>query len=536
MDITYSADCRGMCRKEIIKTILDQRGVEDYESLVDPDIEDIIPCSEMKNIGKAAEIFISGIKHHKNFFINVDSDTDGVCSGTIMYRYLSEVATVPGWYVSQGKSHGTSLGLMKKLREEHPDILIIVDSLDSYLDNYKEIKEMGIEIIVLDHHEISPSIMYDSVVTLVSSVNNYANNQLSGAGVTWKFCSYVDSLIGTCASDKLMDLAATGIIADMMDMSIPENRSIVNLGLSEKVNPAIQKILGGYDLDSTSVAFSIAPLINAACRFNENDLAFKTFICDDSKQVGKYVSQLKKIKERQNELVQGLESLCQEQINEQKDHQCLFIVIDEEEGINGLLANKILSRYKKPVLVLNLDDGRYAGSARAALDDFRTMCEDTGLCEAHGHPNAFGIFFDEVAKDRLQWMLDQKLKDMDFEESFTADVLIDYWQVDDELVDEVKEIDRISGTGFPAIRFAIDSDSFTPTTMTKGKHLVCDEAGQFKFIKWNAGNLLDEFEDYEFLGQPIRFIGTLDRGFFGRNYSRRLIVNEYAVREGEAAD
>lgn len=141
---------------------------------------------------------------------------------------------------------------------------------------------------------------------MVSSQRSYDNPHLSGSGVVWKFCKYLDSKFGTYYADELMDLAACGLVSDMMDMTVMENRYIVYQGLQQIRNPAIKKIVGSFPFNSTAISFSIAPIINAANRMGKNEVAVKAFLADENKTVLKYIKELKGCKEAQNEEVDRL--------------------------------------------------------------------------------------------------------------------------------------------------------------------------------------------------------------------------------------
>ena len=115
--INIKNDCIGMYNEEIIDIILKSRGVKDDEHFLNPAEDDIISYDSMYRIEEAGGIVCDGIRDNKKFFINVDSDTDGVCSGTIITRYLQGLGCEVDWHVSVGKTHGTSDMLLNKLNQ-----------------------------------------------------------------------------------------------------------------------------------------------------------------------------------------------------------------------------------------------------------------------------------------------------------------------------------------------------------------------------------------------------------------------------------
>ena len=521
-------DCSGMLNEEIIDTIFKSRGIFDKEHFLNPTEDDMLPLEDLERIDEAAKIVVDGILNGKKFMVYADVDADGITSGAIGIRYLRDMGAEVDWYINEGKKHGVTEEFLEHIKDI--DILIIVDSLNNNVDLYKQIKDMGIKTIVLDHHDIDSNIPYDDYVVLVSSNReSYKNKDLSGAGVVMKFCLNIDAYLGTIEADKFYDLCAIGLLADMMsvDEKHMENRYLISKGLKNMHNPAVKKIVGSFPFNSKAASFSIAPLINASMRYNENKAALELFLSDDNKEVLKYLRVLKKCKERQAAEVDELLPSIIAQCEAQADRKMLFVVIDTENGIAGLLGNKLLERYKKPIVCVKDYGSFYLGSARAPSGrDFKAMCVSTGLGEFDGHPNAHGVKINVGNIDKFRDMMDDKLKDVEFVATFDVDIKIGVEDISSQLIDEIKKIDEISGTGFKSVSVKITTDSYEVETMSQGKHLVIKPNNWFQFIKWNAGGLVDQFEDHAMFDDELSFVGSLDSGFLGRNYSMRMIVDD----------
>ena len=271
-------DCRGMETNEIIDVILEDRGVEDIRALLYPDEDTLVPFEEMKNIDRAAQIILDGIENNKKFLVYYDTDCDGISSGTIATRWLKYHGADVIYTINEGKAHGIADADASLLAQA--DILWIVDSIETKMYPYEAAFNLGVEeIIITDHHLCSKSMQKQMErtgrITLVSSAVDYPNPALSGSATTWKLCAYIDWLELDDYSENLVDLAATGLIADMVNVGVdsPENRYICYKGFNNQVNPALKKINGTYEFNSQSVSFGIAPLVNAANRTNENEKA-----------------------------------------------------------------------------------------------------------------------------------------------------------------------------------------------------------------------------------------------------------------------
>ena len=523
------ADCRGMLESDIFDTIMQQRGIEDVEHFLNPTEKDMLPLKNLVNIRKAYDILMHHIDNKNDILLLADTDTDGITSGTIMARYLRSMGVECTTLINEGKAHGL---LGQDLdRFNGADLLIIVDSLDANTEHYSKLKEQGMDIIVLDHHAVNPDVPYDDYITLVTSQINYDNPALSGAGVVWKFCKYIDEQELTDYVDELVDLAACGLVADMVDMTNMENRYIVSKGLEKINNPALKKIIGSYEFNSTAIAFSVAPLVNAANRLNKNEYALNTFLSDDNKEVLSNMKILKQCKEDQNNIISELIQDIIKQCDKQLDKKMITVFIESEFGIAGLIGNKILEKYQRPLLILKDCGDIYSGSMRSiGVEDFRQMCEDSGLAEAKGHESASGITIKKCDFEKFCEYIEKELSQVDFSIEVDVDIKINVNDITRSLVDKIKSIDRVSGTGFKPIKCLVEGmTNYEVGQMSDYKHLVLKPNDYTQFIKWNFNGSFEDFEDYSMLNEEIQVVGNLDSGFFGRKFVLKVICDEINV-------
>jgi len=531
--------CNGLDAEEIIEKILDSRGIKDVQHFLNPEESDLIPLKQLIGIDKGREIIEKGIDEGKKFGIFYDVDLDGISAGTIGYRYLKNYTNNVECYINQGKAHGLLGQDLSRFKEL--DILIVVDSLDGDITSYKDIAESGVQIIALDHHLISDKIPYDDYITLISSQRNYDNKELSGSGVVWKFCKYLDEYFMEDFADEYLDLAACGIVGDMCDVSEDsmENRYIISKGLSKICNPAIKKIVGSFPFNSTAISFSLAPLVNAANRVSKNEYAMNAFLADDNKEVLACVKQLKLCKEEQNDEVTSLMPDIIEQSISQIDEKLICVFINPKASISGLIGNKLLEKYQRPILVLNrkeIDGKNYcAGSARAiGVENFNEMCNETLLCKAEGHENAHGAKVLENDFEEFTKRIKDSLKDIVFEVNTLIDVELNFEDINRDLIDKIMEIDRISGKGFRRITARVPNiTEYEIGNMSKGKHLTIKPTDYFMFIKWNWSGDFDDMEENSLLEEPISFVGNLESGWLGRKFTLKMICNEINVGENE---
>ena len=535
-------DCRGLSTNEIINTILEDRGVEDINSLLYPDEECLIPFEKMKNIERAAEVITKNIENDGSFFVHFDTDTDGVSAGSIAVRWLKKHTDRVYYGINQGKEHGIAkldLSLLNGI-----DVLWIVDSIETKMFPYEKVLEAGVKhIIITDHHLVSKSMQRQMertcAITLVSSAVDYPNPALSGSATTWKLCAYMDWMELDDYSDDLVDLATCGLIADMVNVGVDslENRYICSKGFNNQINPALKKINGSYEYNSQAVSFGIAPLVNASNRMNENEKAVELFLSEDSKEISRLVSELKFCKESQNLEIADVMPILEEQAESQMDKKVMFFFVETNAEVKGLIGNKLLEKYQRPVIVLSnrievdeetgeLTRHEYFGSARAVgVSNFKAYMDNTGLVGTGGHENACGVWFDVEVLDDFQNALEDALKDVEFVQEATVDIQISQDQITDDLIKKIKLLNKISGQGWPSVSVMVSGiTDYEVGAMSGMKHLkLIADGGKTLFIKWNFSGDWDQFDG------PISAIGTLDNGFFGRTYYKQLIMNDWRI-------
>lgn len=509
---------------EIIDAILEARGIENVGDFLKPTEEDLIPFEKMHGLHEAYELIDDAIVMGEKFLVLADVDADGCSSNAIITRYLRKCGADVKCIINDGKKHGASDLDLKLL--DGIDVMIIVDSLDNDPNVYKRILDTGTRLVVFDHH-LPEERLFDANLdfVLVSSANKYPNDALSGAGVCLKYALYADYQNLTDYSDDLWVYAAIGLIADMSDMSVPENRYIAYRGLAQFRNPMVQKIVGNYMFDSQSVSFSIGPLVNAAMRMHQNEKAMNVFLAEDESEIDELVKDLKNCREEQNRVVADLLDELLEQGEAQLDRKCMFFMLenDTDAEVTGLIGNKLLAMYQRPLFILKLKDGQYAGSMRSiGTKSMLEIANSTGLCLCQGHENASGAFIQENEFEQFKEVIEDKLKDIEISVNIEADIQLEPYQITENLVKQLTALNRISGTGFPAIKVLVRTNDYDVTTFSTKKHLkVIDESGLL-IVKWNCLDYQTMKNDKELVA-----VGTLSAPCYGRVKYLQLTIDEY---------
>lgn len=462
---------KSLIKNDFLNTILKERGIEDPERYINPKISDIESPLNLDNIDRGYKLLEKHIQAYSKIALVVDCDCDGYTSAAIIYNFLTTYYTVDiDYYIHEGKQHGLE-DMVDQLINKNYGLLIMPDAGSNDFEQQKELNDVGTDILILDHHlvdNIDENYYFNDEHTVI--INNqlserYSNKALSGAGVTWQFCKYCEEMISDCASEdsnppvvnKLMDLAAVGIIGDCMDMRNYENRAFSHFGLQTIYNDFLKAIVAkqafslkrSNNISPTGVSFFIAPLINSIVRVGsiaEKEKMFEAFIhglldVPSTKRGAKNEVELlgdqvaregANAKNRQDTAVaKAMDVIDMELQSTGAIYDNSVIIADITETninipttLNGLVAMKLTDRYKKPVLIVRRnEEGFLRGSARndgkGEFKDLRTFLLDSGYFEyAQGHENAFGVSINEKEVDSFLKYANEKLKDVNFSDNF----------------------------------------------------------------------------------------------------------------------
>ena len=531
MKFKAQIDGRGMYPQQLVDEILELRGVKDKEKFLNPSVDDLLPLDSLPNVEEAYEKVMKAVTNLNRIAVYYDIDTDGCCSGTIMMRYLRDLGANAYPVINKGKAHGLIGQSLEPLDEA--DLVIIVDSLDEDESQYMNLYHANKDIVILDHHMVNPNIHYERYATLVTSQTSYKNKYLSGAGVVWKFCKYIDYQNGLDFADKYVDLAGIGIVADVMSMKEPENRYIVSQCLQNLNNLACRKIIGSYEFNSRGIGFSIAPLINASQRMKHNMKAVELLLSDDPKEISSIIRELKLDKEEQNNYIREIEKEIQPQLEEQKDSNVICVFTNKQPGLSGLLATSLLGKYNRPVFVLRKQedengDWYYRGSLRSPNGlNLTKLVNETKLAEAMGHKKAAGVVIYSHDYHDFYEAISKAVGDVNTTIEVVADVELELGDITEDMVNAIHKLDYISGGDFPAVTVLVrDIDEYEVGQMSNFKHLELFLGDGLEAIEWNTNQDFEEMNDNALLGVPITVVGTVEQGFLRRHMVRKIIISE----------
>ena len=370
-----------------------------------------------KNISKGYGLLMNTIKKGGDIGIVVDPDVDGYTASALMLMFIYDDLKYDnvGYIIKQKKvkSHGITQEIIDKVKEHKFDLLIFPDAASNDFKFQKNIKDLGCDILITDHHEFDLS-QKPSAVIINNQDGIVENKHLSGCGVTYKFCYYCAEKENIDLGYKYLDLVALSLISDMCDMTSLENRFLFNLGNKKEniENKLLKEFVKDLKIKNKvsieNYGFGVAPLINSTIRlgsYEQKEDLMESLLNSvenvEYKYRGKTLEQsiqasilrigrnLKASQKRQlNKLIEkGIDIL-----NDENDKVIIIKSNDIKPELKGVLCNRLSSEYKKPVCVLSGDE-ILTGSARGMNNiDFKSICVASNCClYAEGHRNSFGL-------------------------------------------------------------------------------------------------------------------------------------------------
>ena len=547
-----------------VEQVLFNRGInpKDIDHFKYPSVNDLVNPEKLEHIKDGVAMLISHIERNDKIFIQVDSDCDGYTSSAILINYLNclfphYVQTQISYRIHDGKQHG----LLTDTIPSDVKLVIAPDASSNDYEQHKELHDRGIDVLVIDHHEAEKYSEYACVIN--NQMCDYPTKSLSGAGVVYKFCSYIDQLLGYDYANDYIDLATVGIIADVMDLRDYEIREIILRGMQGFRNPLLKAMVAkdkfhfeGKQLTPFNIAWYIAPYINAITRSATEQeklvvfesmieyLAYKTIPStkrgckgQNETRVEQAVRTCANVKNRQSKAKENASDAVFQTIKDENllEHKILAIRLDPkyaaDKNLTGLIANGLLDLYCRPVLILNKveEEGKvyWQGSGRgydkANLGSLRDLLESSGLVQyAQGHAMAFGVSIPEENYDALVQYVDEAYKDFDCSPVYSVDLIWDGAKdLSSRAFAEIADEEKIWGKGVedPLIaieNFRIYGNQLRLFGLDKGKPTLN--------IQLDDGSSLVKFksseEEYELLHSDLGYViinavGTCTRSIWG---------------------
>ena len=411
----------------LLAGILTARGITDpAEALTllagEEDLSDPFLLTDMQ---KACERIWQAIDNGETIVVFGDYDVDGVTATALLYQHLKGMgATVKCMLPSrEGDGYGLSRNAIQSIRDKGYQLIVTVDNGISAVEEAEFAAELGIDLIITDHH-LPPETLPKAVAVVdprrLDDTSPFKG--LCGAGVAFKLCAALDGCPPEEMLDYCGDLAAVGTVADVMPLT-GENRTLVKSGLRQLQNtdrPGLEALLeevglAGRPITAENISYAIAPRINAAGRMDSAVTALQLVLCEDPDRAEELAHKLNEInvkrQETELEIFKAAQVLLEQQPERLEDRVMLLWGRDWHPGVIGIVASRLVERTGRPVIVVTVDEhGECKGSGRSVpgfnLHACIGSCADL-LIRYGGHAMAAGLSVREENLPELRRRLNE---------------------------------------------------------------------------------------------------------------------------------
>ena len=507
--------------------------------------------SLLSDIDKAIERINQAIDKNERILVYGDYDADGVTSTTILVHTLQKLGAQVGWYIPNRFTEGYGPNEMA-FQNAYDEGISLIITVDNGIQGHAEIKmaqELGVDVIVTDHHEIGRTLPEAyAIVHPMHPEFDYPFKYLCGAGVAYKLAQALLENV----PNYFKAYAAIGTIADLVSLT-DENRSIVQHGLkvmNDSCPVAVKALLkqAGYNDDITeeTIGFIIGPRLNAVGRLEDASLAAELLMSDSEDEAEFLAEQVEHFNQERKDIVAHIteEALAIAKDYVSQGHQFLLLAKEDwHEGVLGIVASKIVETFSLPTLILNIDheQNHAKGSARSieqvSMFEILNAHQDL-ISKFGGHHMAAGMTMDidnvEALRNGLNEWMAKLSETTSLEPSKKVDVLLNE---SDITIKNIKDIQKLSpfGTDFNSPLFEIQNMTIQSLkAIGKEQNHLKMTLGDSNLpaLFWQNGAYATQLET----GQPVNLIGNLQINEWNGNQTPQFIVQDIAMDKMQILD
>ena len=509
----------------LIARILTHRGItspEEAKKFIFPSLGDLHNPFVMQDMEKGVDRTIDAVVKGEHIVVYGDYDADGITATVALVKFLQSINGLVSFYIPNriNEGYGLNNDAIDRLEKRSTKLIITVDCGSSDRDEVAHAGSRGIDVIVLDHHEV-PDILPDAQAVINPHRHDCAFpfKHLAGVGVVFNFLIALRGKLRNLGFwdgrdypnlREYLDLVALGTIGDLVPL-VDENRIFARFGIdlineNRRTGISALRTVSGYenrDVDSEASSFSLIPRINAAGRIGSSDNSVQLLLTHDKGDAFRSAELL----DLQNRERQEMERLILEEILEEIESrvnmdETYFLVFASPRwhpGVIGIVASKLVNRYYRPAFLISLQDGIGKGSGRSIAefnlyDGLKNTCESL-LLSYGGHRFAAGITIREQDISSFAAILNEETKKCLGGEravqKTTVDARCSLDDIDHDLVSQIAMLSPF-GNGNPEPLFMMSGAKILSATVVGNNHLkmwLGREGKSFDAIWFNNGHL-----------------------------------------------
>jgi single-stranded-DNA-specific exonuclease len=484
-----------------------------------------------------------------------DYDADGVSSTTVMIWALKQIGANVDFYIPNRfrEGYGPNNNAFQWASDEGYRLIITVDTGISAISEAEFAKQLGMDLIITDHHEPSPELpVAFSIIHPKLPGSKYPCKELAGVGVALKVAH---ALLGECPLDYIA-IAAIGTIADLVPLH-DENRLIAITGikaLRSTKKPGVRALLkvcnvNQSELTEETIGFTIAPRINAAGRLGDADPAVQLFLTDDLEEAELIADEINQLNKDRQQIVNEMTLEAIELVETQfslEDHPVLIIGKEGwNAGVIGIVASRLVEKYYRPTIVLSIDEeGLVAkGSARSIVgfDLFENLssCRDI-LPHFGGHTMAAGMTVELKHIEELRGRLNQLALEQLTEDDFIPVTFVDMQcKLEDITLETIEQLSKLApyGMGNPKPKVVIPATSLSQMKrigqdQSHLKLLLKESGTSLDAIGFGFGHVFDEVSPLS----KVSIVGELSINEWNNHRKPQVMLGDICVDDWQLFD
>lgn len=455
-------------------------GNEQIRQYLSGEIKDLHSPFLLPDMEKALTLLQKKIEEKKKIRIVGDYDIDGICSTYLLYQALKRTGAVVDYEIPDRikDGYGINTSIIRAAAEDGIDTILTCDNGISAIEQANLAAELGITMIITDHHDIRQDEDGRDLLPLAAAVVNpkrresvYPYPEICGAMVAFKLVQglYSQFSIPQEEWEEFIEFAALATVGDVMKLQ-DENRVIVKEGLKRighTKNIGLKKLIEKNSLNpcritAYHIGFVIGPCLNASGRLETAKLSLSLLLSQDEQQADELAMKLKELNDTRKEMTAKGVELASALVEETYSDDWVLVVFlpDCHESLAGIVAGRLRERYHKPAIVLTRGEEAVKGSGRSIeayhMFEALTKVQDL-LLKFGGHPMAAGLSLNEESIDLFRQRLNESAKktltENDFIEKIWIDVPLPLEYITEDLIQELSRLEPF-GQGNEKPQFA----------------------------------------------------------------------------------
>ena len=497
------------------------------------------PYTAFAGIDTAIAMICKHVAAGTRITVHGDYDVDGVCSTAVLVRALRRLGADVDWYLPDRASDGYGLNMdtVRRLAARGTKLLVTADCAITAVDEVAQAKGLGMDVVVSDHHSMRADGVLPDAPIVHPAVCGYPDEGLCATAVAYKLA---EGLQGRTPVEDL-DLVALATIADVVPL-LGENRTLVRRGLHALAGTAklgLRALMAVARVDPSrvnerSVAFGLAPRLNAAGRLYRADAGLELILTEDSVRAAQIAQELDRVNHERRATERTISFEAEARIAELGDDEERHALVLAGEGwhagVIGVVASRLAETHRRPVVLIALDGDRGRGSGRSGCESFDLLAGLTA-CGEHlhrygGHRAAAGL---EIERERVAGFaaaLDEfahsVLCAQDTALVERVDAVVDGSELGMALAEELQGLAPF-GQGNPPVSLMLEDATFADMrAMGEGKHsrfTVRSRGGRARGVAFNTGGRLPVAE-----GEPAQATFALEVNEYNGVSEPRLVL------------